>query len=194
VAGLERQLDVEVRDEITFDREVVAGIAHTVYVGIEMSPAGAPLIQRRIERDGYQRTFEHLVYEGAAQIPNAAAILATDGVVSKVSAFGAASQVARLRNLPLVDLFDEGVPAASTLEKWADAQGWERVQSPTGPAKYIDENGVRRLTIKRGSPRTPGSEGPHVEIRNDAGKRIDPWGKRVTGHSAGNHTAIRWDL
>jgi hypothetical protein len=97
--GLERQLRVEVRDEIAFDREVVKGLAHTAYVGFEMSPAGAPLIQRRIERDGYQRTFEHIAYEGAAQVPNAAAILATKGVVSRVSAVRAASTLAEFDNL-----------------------------------------------------------------------------------------------
>ena len=88
-AGLERQLGEEARSEAEFEVDVVKGLAHTAYVGVEMSPAGAPLIQRRIQRDGYQRTFEHLAYEGAAQVPTAVAMLATDGALSRVSALRA---------------------------------------------------------------------------------------------------------
>lgn len=48
-------------------------------------------------------------------------------------------------------------------------------------------------TIKRGSDRAPGSGGPHVEIRNGRGERVDPYGHGVTRKSPGNHTPIIWD-
>jgi hypothetical protein len=76
----------------------------------------------------------------------------------------------------------------------AESQGWTRVQSATGPIKYVDENGVTRLTIKSGSARAPGSNFPHVEIRNAAGQRVDRVGNPVTRTSPGNHTPIEWDL
>lgn len=95
----------------------------------------------------------------------------------------------------LADNFKDGVPPkASDLERYAESQGWTRTQTPTGPPKYVDENGIARLTIKQGSPRTPGSEGPHVELRNEYGQRIDPYGNEVSKRSAGNHTEIKWDL
>ena len=65
-----------------------------------------------------------------------------------------------------------------------------KTQTPTGPAKYVDENGVARMTIKHESPRTPGSEAPHVELRDANGQRIDPFGNPVTQRSDGNHTPI----
>lgn len=95
----------------------------------------------------------------------------------------------------LADNFKEGVPPkASDLERYAESQGWTRTQTPNGPAKYVDENGVPRMTVKQGSDRTPGSENPHVELRNEQGQRIDPQGNPVTRRSPGNHTPIEWDL
>jgi RHS repeat-associated protein len=86
-------------------------------------------------------------------------------------------------------------PKASEVSKWAEGQGWTKVSSETGPTKYVDQNGVVRVTIKKGSSRTPGSEGPHVEVRNSSGKRIDPrTGKEVTRRSDENHTSIEWDI
>lgn len=35
---------------------------------------------------------------------------------------------------------------------------------------------------------------PHVEMRNAAGQRVDPFGNAVTRRSPGNHTPIEWDL
>lgn len=87
-----------------------------------------------------------------------------------------------------------GAGRASDIEKWALKQGWTRQQTDGGPPKFIDENGRVRVTIKKGSPRTPGSENPHVELRNAAGQRIDASGKPVTRNSPGNHTPIHWDL
>lgn len=94
----------------------------------------------------------------------------------------------------LADQFKDGPPKASDLERYAESQGWTRAQTPTGPPKYVDENGVDRMIIKQGSARTPGSEGPHVEMKNEHGQRIDPQGNPVSKRSAGNHTEINWDL
>lgn len=94
----------------------------------------------------------------------------------------------------LVELFLNGPPKASDLEKYAQEQGWTRSKTPDGPIKYTDGNGIVRLTIKKGSPRAPGSGNPHVEIRNSDGGRTDPYGNPVTRKSTGNHTPIIWDL
>lgn len=85
-------------------------------------------------------------------------------------------------------------PKASELEEYARSEGWTKIQTANGPPKYIDENGVTRLTIKSGTDRAPGSDGPHVEIRNADGQRVDPFGNEVTRRSPGNHTPIEWDL
>jgi hypothetical protein len=95
---------------------------------------------------------------------------------------------------PEAKLFENGPPKASDLEEYAQEQGWTRGQTPNGPVKYTDENGVVRMTIKRGSPRTPGSENPHVELRNGDGIRVDPYGNPVARTSPANHTPIIWDL
>jgi hypothetical protein len=93
----------------------------------------------------------------------------------------------------LSDLFDGRIPKASELEEYAFSQGWTKTQTPGGPPKYVDENGIVRMTIKEGSPRTPGSETPHVELRDATGQRIDPNGNPVSRRSPGNHTPIVWD-
>lgn len=94
----------------------------------------------------------------------------------------------------LDDYFRSGQPPkASELEDYALSQGWTKTQTPGGPAKYVDENGVVRMTIKEGSPRTPGSEHPHVEFRDPSGQRVDPFGNPVTRKSPENHTPIEWD-
>jgi hypothetical protein len=94
----------------------------------------------------------------------------------------------------LADLFASGTkPKASDLEDYALSQGWTKTQTPNGPPKYVDENGVVRMTIKQGSPRTPGSEQPHVELRDATGQRVDPSGNPVTRTSPDNHTPIEWD-
>ncbi len=94
----------------------------------------------------------------------------------------------------IAEQFRGGPPKASDLEKLAQDQGWTRRQSPAGPIKYFDGNGIERITIKRGSSRTPGSENPHVAMRNAENDRVDPWGNLVTDRSMGNHTPISWDL
>ena len=87
-----------------------------------------------------------------------------------------------------------GSAKASELVEFGKAQGWTRVQTATGPVKFVDANGVTRVTIKSGSPRAPGSNFPHVEMRNAAGQRIDPYGNTVTRRSPGNQTPVEWDL
>lgn len=95
----------------------------------------------------------------------------------------------------LDDLFKGGRAAkASEIADWAKAQGWTPRQTPNGPLKFIDENGVVRATLKSGSSRAPGSNFPHVELKNSAGQRIDPSGNPVTRTSPSNHTPIDWDL
>jgi len=94
----------------------------------------------------------------------------------------------------LSNLFRNRMPNASELVQFAESQGWMLSQIPTGPRKYIDENGIVRVTIKRGSPRAPGSNFPHVELRNAHAQRIDPFGNPVTRKSPANHTPIVWDL
>ncbi|HWF74446.1 MAG TPA: hypothetical protein VG186_13945 [Solirubrobacteraceae bacterium] len=88
----------------------------------------------------------------------------------------------------LGDLYDGGkVPSEAELHGYAQGQGWQLQPSPTGPPKYVDGNGVPRLTIKSGSARTPGSEGPHIEVRDPSGQRTDPFGNPVLRRSPGNH-------
>jgi RHS repeat-associated protein len=87
-----------------------------------------------------------------------------------------------------------GSAKASHLVDFAESQGWKRVQTEHGPLKYVDDNGVERMVVKKGSPRTPGSENPHVAIRDAAGQRVDPYGNPVTRRGPGNHTPIEWDL
>ena len=86
------------------------------------------------------------------------------------------------------------VPRASEVAEWAEQQGWTKSQNPNGPIKYTDENGVVRVTIKKGSPRTPGSEHPHMEFRDATGQRVDAYGNSILRKDPANHSAIIWDL
>lgn len=93
------------------------------------------------------------------------------------------------------DLFSgNSVPDASGLAEIAESQGWTASRTEGGPITYRDSNGVKRITIKAGSGRTAGSEGPHVELRNAAGQRVDPSGNPVTRRRPNNHTPINYDL
>ncbi|MGU3435030.1 hypothetical protein ACNHUS_18680 [Actinomycetes bacterium M1A6_2h] len=95
----------------------------------------------------------------------------------------------------LSELFENGAtPKASELEDLARGEGWARMHNPDGPIKYVDENGVVRMTIKRGSDRAPGSADPHVEIRDGSGQRTDPFGNPVSRRSPDNQTPIEWDM
>ena len=101
----------------------------------------------------------------------------------------------------ITKLFHNRTPKASELEEYGDSQvaapkkGWTVSQNPKGPKIYRDKHGVKRLVIKRGSPRTPGSQHPRVEVRDAIGQQINPrTGDPVTQRSPGNHIAIDWDL
>lgn len=92
-------------------------------------------------------------------------------------------------------LFKGGrVARASELIKYAEQQGWKKLNNQSGPIKYADKKGIIRMTIKKGSSRSPGSELSHVELRNSSGKRIDIFGKQVPRKSQGNHTKIDYDI
>ena len=96
----------------------------------------------------------------------------------------------------LAKLFHNRTPKASELEEFGDSQpDWTGSQTPTGPKTYRDKHGGKRLVIKKGSARTPGSEHPHVEVFDAQGQRRNPrtW-EPVTKRSPGNHIAIDWDL
>ena len=94
--GLRRQLANEARAEASFELGQAKGLVHTGYVGLEMSPLGAPVVQRQIQRNGVQRTAEHLAYDGGSQVPTSAAIVATDGVAGRISSLRAAAAAAAL--------------------------------------------------------------------------------------------------
>ncbi|HWR09902.1 hypothetical protein [Sporomusa sp.] len=83
---------------------------------------------------------------------------------------------------------------ASELREYAQSQGWTKLKTETGPEKWVDKSGVERITIKQGSSRAPGSENPHVEIKDASGQRIDPMGNPVTRKSSDNHTPIDFDI
>lgn len=66
----------------------------------------------------------------------------------------------------LDELFQAGrTPNASELIKYAQQQGWKPTQTANGPLKYVDSNGIPRVTIKQGSSRAPGSGNPHIELK-----------------------------
>jgi hypothetical protein len=97
-------------------------------------------------------------------------------------------------DLALTQLTRGGSAKASELVDFAQSQGWRRAQTAAGPIKYVDDNGITRLQIKRGSSRAPGSNFPHVEMRNAAGQRIGRYGDAVNRKDPGNHTPIQWDI
>ncbi|MFD0782360.1 RHS repeat domain-containing protein [Micromonospora azadirachtae] len=108
---------------------------------------------------------------------------------------GAAAAIVKYdADLALRQLTQGRVAKASELEGFAASQGWVRSRTANGPIKYTDGNGIVRITIKKGSGRAPGSGSPHVEMRNGAGERIDPYGFPVSRKSLGNHTPIDYDL
>ncbi|NHC51533.1 hypothetical protein [Pseudomonas sp. AU8050] len=92
-------------------------------------------------------------------------------------------------------IFEPGrTPKASELKQYAEAQGWKPVQTGGGTLKYLDANGIPRVTIKQGSSRAPGSADPHVEFKSATGQRTDAFGNPVTRKSPDNHTSIDFDL
>jgi len=159
---------------------VVAGVIVGVSAFIFSEYANTP----RKEGDIHSRTFlERLT----AITPPARA----GGIVARQAAKEGVDSVAKSAD----DIFKAGrTPKASELQKYAEGQGWKPTQTEGGPLKYVDENGIPRVTIKQGSSRAPGSGSPHVELKDASGQRIDPSGNPVTRKSPGNHTPIDYDL
>ena len=84
----------------------------------------------------------------------------------------------------------DGSSKASDIAAKAEEVGFTPSQTKNGPLKFKDENGVDRVTIKSGSDRAPGSSGPHVELKDSNGQRVNPAGEPVTRKSPENHTPI----
>ncbi len=94
----------------------------------------------------------------------------------------------------LSQLVASGDARASQLVDYGVARGWTHTQSLNGPIRFVDQNGVVRLTIKSGSARAIGSNFPHVELRNADGIRVDGFGQPVSRREILNHAPIVWDL
>lgn len=91
--------------------------------------------------------------------------------------------------------FETGrTPKASGLKEFAEAQGWKTSQTGGGPLKYVDENGIPRVTIKQCSSRAPGSSNPYVEFKDATGQRTGAFGNPVTRKSPCNYTSIDFEL
>jgi filamentous hemagglutinin len=72
-----------------------------------------------------------------------------DGISKDADGFGEGSK-------GIDKIFEAGrTPKASELKEYAEAQGWKPSQTDGGPLKYVDENGIPRVTIKQGSSRAP---------------------------------------
>jgi RHS repeat-associated protein len=126
--------------------------------------------------------------------PLGGGIIAEEALSAEFAAEAETSLVRYDADFALSQLTRGGSAKASELVDFAESQSWTRAQTATGPIKYLDDNGVPRLTIKSGSPRAPGSNFPRVEMRNAAGQRVDPYGNAVPRRSPGNHTPIELDL
>lgn len=100
-----------------------------------------------------------------------------------------------IANNKIEDLFSTDItPKASELIAFAKTKNWKLIKTPNAPRKFVDDKGIIRMTLKQGSSRTPGSNLPHVELRNADGKRIGPSGKLVSRKDTANHTPINFDL
>lgn len=121
---------------------------------------------------------------GATTVEQAEGIIAQKKLENEANIANAARQAEAV----------EAQRKASELVLNAEAQGWTRIQTEGGPLEYVDENGYARITIKKGSSRTPGSENPHVAFRDASGQRVDSDGNPVSRRSPDNHTPIDWDI
>jgi RHS repeat-associated protein len=119
------------------------------------------------------------------------------GLFSDFTLTSSYKKIAILANFPksLSYLFrNERLAKVSELMEYAISKGWKYIRNSNGPIKYIDENGKIRMTIKKGSLRTPGSEQPHVSFQNSEGKYIDIDGNVISRTSPSNHTPINYDI
>jgi len=172
------------------------------WVNENLNPAYRFLVEQDQCRNGSWEggsRAEHCIQAAIALAETAA--VASGGVVRPRVAIGGAAErqvgasVVRYDvDFALTGLTRGGSAKASELVEFGQMQGWSRVQSATGPMNFVDENGITRLAIKSGSPNAPGSNFPHVEMRNALGQRIDSFGNPVTRRNPLNHTPIEWDL
>lgn len=169
-----------------------ASIATKAKMGFSANPAIAGVIK-----------VGEIIHTAVTDGPNAAGKAVGDhltrGLIEVGTALATEGAVKGLGTLRaseggLSSLFEGGSPKASALTEFAEGQGWKATQSESGPLKFIDENGINRMTLKEGSARTPGSGEPHVELKDASGQRINPAGEPVTRKSPENHTKIEWDL
>jgi hypothetical protein len=115
--------------------------------------------------------------------PAVAAAIMSLPPIRASGALGRGAQVGRM-------IDPAGTTKATDIIKKATDVGFKPSQSAGGPLKMVDENGVARVTIKGGSSRSPGSSGPHVELKDSQGQRVSPAGDPVTRKSPENHTPI----
>ncbi|MBK6692301.1 MAG: hypothetical protein IPG50_08865 [Myxococcales bacterium] len=62
------------------------------------------------------------------------------------------------------------------------------------PKKFYDENGLCRVTLKKGSARQPGGASPHAQYVQDDGKRVNAYGLPVERTAVYAYPPIVWDL
>lgn len=84
----------------------------------------------------------------------------------------------------------DGSTKATDIAAKSREVGFKELPAGSGPQTFVDEAGTKRVTIKSGSARTPGSENPHVSLRRSNGDFVSPAGEKVSRSSAGNHTPI----
>lgn len=90
-----------------------------------------------------------------------------------------------------------GVPKGSDLKKYAEDQGWTLRQTEGGPPIYVDENGVKRMTIKKASDNPELGAASHqdrVTLKDASGQYIDRYGNPTTRKSPDSHIPIDNDL
>jgi len=173
-------------------------------LAVVMGSTGSALVYslhaQATSRSDADTTSAHHNYDGSMQVPESPAESGTvlpptmkrderQGIaIEEAPRAAVAPGFAAEAGGSLADLYAGGrVAPEAELRGYAEREGWTLEQSATGPAKYVDENGVPRLTIKSGSSRTPGSEDPHIEVRDETGQRTDPYGNPVNRRSPDNH-------
>ncbi|MFY4257086.1 DUF6862 domain-containing protein [Achromobacter xylosoxidans] len=158
-------------------------------------PADSPMIQATPDpRDGsWHYSIAASVAEGQAIDSGGGALMGVGSAIRGL--FRPSVPEIAVGAKSIEKIFEAGrTPKASELKGYAEAQGWKPFQTGGGPLKYVDENGIPRVTIKQGCPRAPGSSDPHVEFKDATGQRTDAFGNPVARKSPGNHTAIDYDF
>lgn len=110
---------------------------------------------------------------------------------AKAGAEAVGNAIQARRGAQVGEIIDtNGATTATEIIRKSEEVGFTATQNATGPLKMVDENGIARVTVKSGSTRTPGSEGPHVALRDSNGKRVSPGGEHVSQTDPRNHTPI----